>query len=333
MSALCPARPSRAVIIGAGAIGSHLAASLRQDMPLLVIDRDERVRDSFIARGIESVSPVDGREAAAMTGTPRFRSGDVAILVTSASAAAPAAMAVPPWVPMVCLSNGLTPDLVEARNGSLSYGVVEFAMSSSSPGRSSCTRAGWLTLQRTSPGDATAWLAAALDPRRQRSRLTDDIDGHRHGKLMLNSSLDPVAAIIGGAIGDVFRRTASFRAFRVLLGEAIAVARGAGWRLRAVQGVRPDVLSAVFATPMLRIVAARAAARQARAVASTLSREIQRGDLGEADHLCGAIAREGVRVGVATPGHLRAMDILRRIAGEPGGNGGRPELARELVQR
>jgi ketopantoate reductase len=150
---------------------------------------------------------------------------------------------------------------------------------------------------------------------------------------MLNSSLDPVAAIIGGAIGDVFRRSASFRAFRVLLGEALAVARGAGWRLRAVQGVRPDVLSAVFATPMLRMVAARAAARQARAVASTLSREIRRGDLGEADHLCGAIVREGVRVGVATPGHIRALDILRRIAGEPGGNGGRPELARELVQR
>src|SRR4029077_8520639 len=95
--------------------------------------------------------------------------------------------------------------------------------------------------------------------------------------------------------------------------------RAAGWRLRRVQGVRPDVLSAIFATPLVRIIAARSAARQAGAVASTLAREVHRGDVGEADHLCGAIVREGARVAVPTPTHSRAMDMLRRIARTPRG--------------
>jgi len=142
-----------------------------------------------------------------------------------------------------------------------------------------------------------------------------------------------VAAIIGGAIGDVFRRRDSLGAFRALLGEALSVARAAGWRLRAVQGVRPDVLSAVFSMPVVRWASARAAAWRAATVASTLAREVSRGDLGEAEHLCGEIAREGARAGVRTPVHERAMDLLRRVAAAPGGNGGRPELAGELLLR
>ncbi len=313
-------------------MGSHLAASLRPGLPLLVIDRAERVRAAFSARGVEAASPLVDPDRRPASEPPLFRRGDVAILATSAATASLAAITVPSWVPIVCVTNGLTPDLAAARPGSLSYGVVEFAVSSSAPGGSARTRTGWLTLQRRSPGDATAWLAAALNPRLQRARLTDDIDAHRHGKLMLNASLDPVAAIIGGAIGDVFRRPESLRAFRALLGEALDVARAARWRLRAVQGVRPDVLSAIFSTPLVRVNAARAAAWQARAVVSTLARELGRGELGEADHLCGAIASEGARVGVPTPAHDRAMEVLRRIAGAPGCTGGRPEFARELVQ-
>jgi 2-dehydropantoate 2-reductase len=302
-------------------------------VPLLVIDRDERVLAAFRDRGVDAVSPIDDCSTLAGLDSRLFRPGDVAVLCTSAAAAAPAALVVPPWVPIVCVTNGLTPDLAAARNGSLSYGVVEFAVSGNRPGGSARTQAGWLTLQRRSPGGSAAWFAAGLNPRLQRARLTDHIDAHRHGKLVINSSLDPVAAIVGGAIGDVFRRRESFRAFRALLGEALAVARNAGWRLRAVQGERPEVLAAIFGAPLVCVVAARIAAWQARSVASTLSREVGRGDLGEAEHLSGAIAREGARLGVPTPAHSRVMIVLRRIAAEPGGLGGRPELARELVQR
>lgn len=189
-----------------------------------------------------------------------------------------------------------------------------------------------MTLQQHGEKGVTTWLAEAFDPRLQVVRLHCNIQSHRYAKLMLNASLDPVAAVIGGCVGDVFRRGDSFRAFKVLLSEALQVAHAAGWQLAAIQGFRPQNLSRIFATPFVRAVAAYVASKQARCVSSTLAREIVRGELGEAAHLCGAIATEGARLGVATPAHVRAMDVLRQISGTPGGNGGRPDLAGQLLQ-
>ena len=329
VEACVAARHSRVVIVGAGAVGSHLAASLRGEVPLLVVDSSERVRAAFAARGIAAIEPADSSSDSRPV---VFRKGDVVVLATSAAVAVSAALLVPLSIPIVCIANGLTPELSAMRNRAIAYGVVEFAVSSSSPGRALRTRNGCLTLQRCSAGEVTSWLAAALDPRMQPVRLTDDIDAYRHAKLMLNASLDPVAAIIGGLIGDVFRRRDSFRAFTVLLDEALHVARAAGWRLGAIQGFRPDSLSRIFAIPLVRAIAAYAASWQARGVSSTLAREIGRGELGEAEHLCGAITTEGARVGVPTPAHERAMDLLRQISSAPGGHGGRPDLARQLIQ-
>lgn len=328
-----PRRHSRVVIIGAGAVGSHLAASLRAEVPLLIIDRADLVRAAYAARGIDAVLPPDPAGYSSNPQQEFFRPGDVVVLATSAALALSAAAAVPAGVPIISVTNGLTPELTAGRNGAVAHGVVEFAVSTHSPGRSVRTREGCLTLQRHSENGVTAWLAAAFDPHLQVVRLSSDIEAYRYAKLMLNSSLDPVAAVIGGCVGDVFRRGDSFRAFRVLLSEALHVAHVAGWPLAAIQGFRPQHLSRIFATPMVRAVAAYVASKQARCVSSTLAREIVRGELGEAAHLCGAIATEGARLGVATPAHTRAMDVLRQISGTPGGNGGRPDLARQLLQR
>ena len=331
-----PMRPKerRVVIIGAGAIGSHMAASLRERTPVLIVDPCARTRAAFRANGVDSVCPREALEGELAEGDPRrIRAGDVVVLTTSASNAAGAVEHVPDIVPVVCLANGLMPALAQARSGSLSHGVVEFAVSCASPGVATMARAGWLTLDRDSLNGATAWLAEAMDPRLQRVRLTGDIGAHRHAKLMLNSSLDPVAAVIGGSIGDVFRTASSFRAFRTLLRESLRVASAAGWRLAAVQGMRPEVLSAIFHAPLVGRIAAGSAARQSAGVQSTLSREVGRGELGEAECLSGAIIREGARVGVPTPAHARAMEVLRRLAATPGGGGGGLGCAAELLQR
>ncbi len=324
-------RYARVVIVGAGAVGSHLAASLRSGVPLLVVDSSDSVRAAFAARGITTLAPLESEVSASVSRPGLFRHGDVVVLATSAAVAESAALRIPMWIPIVCITNGLMPALTAMRNRSIAYGVVEFAVSSSGPGRAVRTRNGCLTLQRRSANEVTAWLAGAFEPNLQAVRLADDIDAYRHAKLMLNASLDPVAAIIGGLIGDVFRRRDSFRAFRVLLDEALQVARAAGWRLEAIQGFRPDSLSRVFAVPCVRAIAAYGAAWQARRVSSTLAREISRGELGEAVHLCGAITTEGARVGVLTPAHERAMELLRQISRDPGGRGGRPDLAQLLI--
>jgi 2-dehydropantoate 2-reductase len=314
--------PARAVIVGAGAVGAHLAASLRPGVRLLIVDQCSEVRKAFNARGIETAE-LGG--AASESGP--FQTGDVAILATSASRVASVGAKVPPWVPLICVANGLDTGLDPARPGGLTFGVIEFGASSSLPGHARCTRKGWLTLPRGS-SDAE-WLARSLDSTRQRTRLVHDLPAHRWGKLMLNASLDPVAAIIGGTLGTVFSGRQSFTAFRALLREALAVAQASHWRLAPIQGLTPRGLHRVFSTPFTGRLAARLASRQARAVESTLAREIARGELGEADQLSGAIIRQGAIVGVATPAHSRALDLLHRLARS--GRCGQPDLACELV--
>ncbi len=321
------AKPTRAVFIGAGAVGTHIATSLRADTPQLIIDPDARVQAALAARGAAIASPLQSAEDAARLLNP----GDVAIVSTSASLVLRATQHLPAWMPIVCLSNGLIPELISARPDTLAFGVVEFGASVRSPGLSTCTRAGHLLLQRESAGGVTQWLASALNPSEQPATLTDHIHDHRHSKLMMNASLDPVAAVIGGTIGSVFAQREAFLAFRVLLREALAVAKAAGWRILPVQGMKPTVLCRIMHTPLLNRIASMAAAKQAKDIASTLSRELQRGQLGEADYLCGAIAREGRAQGVATPGHDRVMAVLTRIASQPSGGGGKPEFARDLL--
>lgn len=311
----------RAVIIGAGAVGAHLAACLRPGTGLVVIDPDPRVGAAFVARGIPHAAAVG-------VGPGVQRPGDVAILATSAARAGTIAAALPSDLPIVCVANGLDLGIDPRRPAGLSFGVVEFAASSPAPGHARCTRPGWLTLDG---GSASAtWLAAAIDPGRQRTRLVPDLIAHRRSKLMLNASLDPVAAVIGGTLGDVFRGRESFAAFRALLAESLAVADASGWTLVAVQGMSPAGMRRVFGTPVLSAIASTIAGVQARSVQSTLAREIARGELGEADQLSGAIMRQGATVGVATPAHTRVLEVLGRLA--RAGGGGRPALASELMR-
>lgn len=314
--------PNRAVIIGAGAVGAHLAASFRRGVKLLVVDSDARVRRAFGDRRVETAEP----GSAASTPCP-FRPGDVAIIATSASRAVAAGAGVPAWVPMICVANGINAGLDADRSGGLTFGVVEFAASSVAPGQTLRTRSGWLTLERGSV--AGEWLASALDPDLQRARVVGDLHAHRRAKLMLNASLDTVAAVIGGTLGEVFRGRESFAAFRALLREALAVAHASQWQLAPIQGLTPAGMQRVFAAPVVGMFAARVAAWQARSVQSTLAREIARGELGEADQLSGAIIHQGEAIRVPTPVHTRALEVLRRVARD--GGGGRPALARELI--
>ncbi|MGH7130719.1 MAG: ketopantoate reductase family protein [Phycisphaerales bacterium] len=312
--------PNRAVIIGAGAVGAHLAASFRRGVKLLVVDSDARVRSAFGDRRVETA------ELGSSVSSCPFRPGDVAIIATSASRAAAAGAGVPPWVPMICVANGINAGLDADRSGGLTFGVVEFAASSVAPGHALRTRSGWLTLER---GSVTAeWLAGALDPALQPARVVGDLHAHRRAKLMLNASLDTVAAVIGGTLGDVFRGRESFSAFRSLLSEALAVARASKWQLAPIQGLTPAGMQRVFGAPIVGAFAARVAAWQARSVQSTLAREIARGELGEADQLSGAIIHQGMAVRVPTPVHTRALEVLHRVAR---GGGGRPALVRELI--
>ena len=133
MEVSVPRRQSRVVIIGAGAVGSHLVASIRPEVPLLIVDREERVRAAYAARGIEAVLPPDPAEGSSGPQRRYFPFGDVVVLATSAARVLSASEVVPADIPIVSVTNGLTPELTAVRNGSVAHGVVEFAVSIHSP--------------------------------------------------------------------------------------------------------------------------------------------------------------------------------------------------------
>jgi hypothetical protein len=91
-------------------------------------------------------------------------------------------------------------------------------------------------------------------------------------------------------------------------------------------------MAGIFRIPLVGTLAAKVAAKQARNVTSTLSREVSRGELGEAENLCGAISLEGLRQGVPTPGHDAAMKLLRLLSSGLGGTA-RQDLAMEVTGR
>lgn len=317
--------PPRVVILGAGAVGTHLASALADRSRITVVDTDPAIVDAFRARGIEALDPE--RDLASFD----FAEEDLAVVATPADCVASAVGRLPAWVPVVCLSNGLDPDAAPGSTRPLARGVVEFGVRTIAPGRACRTRAGWLTLQRRAVRDATARLLRAIDPQRIRARLSDDIDAHRRAKLLINSSLDPVTAVMGCTMGEVFASRDGRRAFLALLREGVAVARASGWRLAHVGGTRPTTLAAVFGAPVIGSLAAAVATWQARGVITALAGDVRRGRPGEIDHLCGAIVRAGERAGVPTPTHRRAIEVVTATAS--GAERPRPALAAALLDR
>ena len=79
-------RPSRVVIVGAGAVGSHFAVSLRSGVPLLVVDSSEHVRAAFAARGILTLAPLEHKVwTGAVSGFQLFLRANSAAISESSS--------------------------------------------------------------------------------------------------------------------------------------------------------------------------------------------------------------------------------------------------------
>jgi len=153
-----PAR--RAVIIGAGAIGSHLAASLRDGTPLLIIDPSAGVRSSFAARGTDSVCPTADLSSLPESDPRHIRNGDVVVLATCASVATRAVANVPEAVPVICLANGLP---LSAQRGTDRSHTVSGSLRFIAPGRA------WRRAQRTA-GSRLSETAATTQLRSSTAR-------------------------------------------------------------------------------------------------------------------------------------------------------------------
>jgi 2-dehydropantoate 2-reductase len=303
----------RVISVGAGAIGSTLVLALAPRRRAIILDPDPAVRAAWTARGHTSLGP--GQLPAEFDAQP----DDLAIIATRATVADAALASLPPHLTVLCVSNGLNPALGRHRSGATLAGVVDFAATCDRPGEPRATQRGSISMPAESPtaGGVTRALAADLAGSPITAHLADRIEGHLWSKLLLNSSLDPVAAITGQTLGGVFARRPAFLLMRRLLREGRAVALAAGVPLEPVQGSTIATMDRVFHTPGINRLAAAIAARKAVQVQSTMTADWSAGRTTEAEFLNGFVVREAARLGIPAPAHSRVLTLLNAPGPRP----------------
>ncbi len=313
----------RWIVIGAGAIGSYVAHELQGRGQRIIVDIAPEVREAWRRHNETALHPdelVDGFE---------WSSEDTALVATKASALSAALALIPDRVPTVVLCNGIGPDPGETLPPGACPGVVDFAVSADTPGEVRCTRTGSLTLPRGAPFDADQRLQEALQGSDIRVRLTEHMDAHRHGKLVLNCAFDPVAALTGTSFGGVLKARASRQLFLELLEEGLRAVRQEYPELPPVQGVSPTMLYRLLSVPLFGALIARIAAWQAKHVESAMLEDVRRGRPTEIDAQNGYLLKFAERHAIEVPTHARVVDAIKGL--ENGSRHPHPRAAEDLL--
>jgi 2-dehydropantoate 2-reductase len=127
------------------------------------------------------------------------------------------------------------------------------------------------------------------------TRVDDDVKSLIWGKLVINAGINALTALLKCPNGQLAERDETRELVALAVREAVAVAEAAGIRLPYADAV-DKVLSVAFAT----------AANQ-----SSMLQDLLRGRPTEVAVINGAVVREGVRLGVATPVN-RILELLIR---------------------
>ena len=139
-------------------------------------------------------------------------------------------------------------------------------------------------------------LAALLGAAGFDTHLVDDTDALVWGKLAVNAAINPLTALLHVPNGFLVEHEALLDIMRRTAAEVAAVA--------AAQGI---VLADDAADRAMAVAQATAANR------SSMLQDVARGAPTEIDAICGAVARAGAAVGVATPLNTRLCRLVRQL--------------------
>jgi 2-dehydropantoate 2-reductase len=125
--------------------------------------------------------------------------------------------------------------------------------------------------------------------------IADDLDGLVWGKLAINAAINPLTALLGVTNGELPKRADALALMIAAAQETVAVASKRGVRIPF------DDLGATAVD-----VAHRTASNR-----SSMLQDVTRGAPTEIDAICGAIFREGERLGVHTPVNWVLWHLIR----------------------
>ncbi len=279
------------MVFGAGAMGSLFGGLLSVRHDVTLVGRKSHM-DAIRARGLritgKTVRLVRPRTA---TRVPRKTHPELVIVATKSydtRAAMRSLRSFGGTATFLTLQNGLDNADVIARTakrvlaGTTAHGVTVLG-----PGEIRHAGVGdtvigpWTDVDR----GTVLRLRDLLEEAGIRTRITADVRSELWAKLVVNASINPLAALAGVTNGRLVQDPALRRLLENVAREAAAVARAAGARVDAEDLVR-----------RARLVARRTAANRA-----SMLQDLDRGRRTEIDAITGAVLREAQRSGLDVP--------------------------------
>jgi 2-dehydropantoate 2-reductase len=327
--------PLRLLVVGAGAIGGVLTASLlASGHHADVLTTNANIANALRRDGfrVTGKSRVGRARAAGVYTRPAETEGryDYVLLATQPPQVEDAAAQIAPLVSpdgrVVCFQNGLCEVRVARAVGRerVVGAVVAWGASMPEPGLYDRTSSGGLTLGRLDgPPDARVeelarLLGAAFDV-----RTTANLLGARWSKLALNCAISTLGTIGGARLGQLIAHRFVRRLALELMSECVYVARHEGVRLEKVAGtvdldwlaLTPDdqrtAGSLLLGAKHAVLLAAGARYRRLR---SSMLAAIERGRPPAVDFLNGEVVERAERYEIATPISRAARDCVWQIA-------------------
>ena len=295
----------RIAVVGAGAVGCWFGGVLaRAGFGVTMIGRPQHV-EAMRRDGLRLESAAFDEHVAVQAGTELAdAAGAQLVLVcvkstdTDATGAGLAAH-VAPAATVLSLQNGVdnAPRLALALGRPVAPAVVYVATEMAGPGHVRHLGRGELVIPADVGGtvpaaDVVAWFARAGVA----VELSDNVVGALWSKLVLNCAYNAMSAIAGLPYGRLVEQAGVKETMHDAVLECLAVA--------AAAGVTPA--GAVFE-------AVERIARTMPGQFSSTAQDVRRGKPSEIDHLNGFIAREGARLGVATPVNRTLWALVKAI--------------------
>jgi len=315
------------LILGAGAIGGYLGASLalhghrvvvlerphnaealqKQGFYLTVGDRTHHLTNVAVVSSIEEALRLVNFDVALMA----VKSYDTS---SALETIAPHSKQLPPFV---CLQNGVENEAALAAvlgDGKVIAGTVTTAVAKDGPGRLRLERLRGAGLAAGHP--LSRRLAAAMSAAGLNAHLYQDADAMKWSKLLTNLLCNATCAILDMTPAAVMANPDLFALEMRQLREALAIMRAMKLRVVDLPGTPVQALAfgarlpAVLARPLM----ARAVGRGRGGKMPSLHIDLHSGKgRSEVDWLNGAVVRAGESLGIPTPVNKLLNETLRKL--------------------
>ncbi len=326
--------PPRILVVGAGAIGSVVAANLlATGHAVTVLTTNPRIHAAIERHGFRLTGETRVSHVAAPDVRSTLAAGTVYDFVLLATqppqvdeAATGAAPHLDPEGRMVCFQNGLCEERVARIVGRerVLGAVVAWGASMLEPGVYEKTSRGGFSIGRLDGvPDARAIELARLLETIGPVKTTDNLLGARWSKLAINCAVSTLGTIGGDRIGPLMRRRFVRRLALEIMTETTLVARAKGVRLEKVANTVDLDWLALTASDRASRASRHLAAKHAvlvmaglryRRLRSSMLAAIERGRPPAVDFLNGEVVAHGTETGIPTPVNQAATALVWQIA-------------------